>query len=248
MVVDGRALEPTYAGRGMPGAWTWLGGSAQSISKGVRVLSTDFHGVSDPAYTRAGELAFGRRLGNDQVVVAVGDRQGPFLDDLVSSIVVSRDGEHLAYVGKKGDAFVEVRDQMPGRTFAAKRPAAIVPWIGMSEAGRLAYSIVLGGAEFKAGRSARALRRVVVDGVAGPEYDALGITPALTGATGEPLAYVVIGAEGRQDRLVLNGRETRLYDDVIGGSIRFLPPSGVEFVARQGRQLLHVRIDPATGS
>jgi hypothetical protein len=243
IVVDGKVLEPSYAGRGMLGGWTWLGGAARFIAKGLRRLSPDFHGVSDPEYSGSGELAFGYRLEDGQITVRAGDRQGPMLDDLVSPIVVSPDGEHLAYVGRKGDAFVEVRDGTPGASFPAKRDIAVVPWIGFSTSGRLAYSTVQGGAEFKAGRSDRALRRVIVDGVADPEYDALAITPAVISASGEQRAYVVVGAERNRDRFVLNGRESGLYDDIASGSINFVPPAGVELVARRQRRLLHVTIE-----
>ena len=104
------------------------------------------------------------------------------------------------------------------------------------------YSQVRGGGEFKVGRSERALRRIVVDGGADPEYDALGITPCVINSSGQT-AYVVVGAEGKRDRFVLNGRESGLYDDIVSGSINFLPPAGVEFVARQERRLLHVTIE-----
>jgi hypothetical protein len=243
MVVDGKVLEPSYEGRGMLGSWTWLGGTGRVIAKGLRRLSPDFHGVSDPEFTGSGEVAFGQRLGDGQVTVRVGDRTGPMLDDLASWIVVSADGEHIAYVGRKEDVFVEVRDQTPGATFSAKRDVAVVSWIGMSEGGHLTYSTVRGGAEFKGGRSARALRQVIVDGVAGAEYDALGITPCRISKSGEQHAYVVVGAEGNRDRFVLNGRESGLYDDIVSGSINFVPPAGAEFVARRERRLVHVNIE-----
>ena len=73
-----------------------------------------------------GEVVFGQRLGDGQVIVRVGDRPGPVLDDLVSSIVVSADGQHVAYVGKREDSFVEARDQAPGPSFPAKRDVAVV--------------------------------------------------------------------------------------------------------------------------
>ena len=243
MVVDGKSLEPSYTGRGMLGGWTWLGGKGQLISKGLKSLSVDFHGLSDPVFTAKGELAFGLRLGEGRVTVRVGDREGPMFDDILSSILVASEGEHIAYVAKKEEAFVEVRDQQPGPTFPAKRAVAAVRWIAMTESGRLSYELVRGGAEFKEGRSQRALRRVVLDGVEGPEYDALGVTTFRLSETSDQYAYIVVGAEGTRDRLVLNGHESKLYDDIVAGSLTFVPPTGARFVARQERRLLRVTID-----
>jgi len=243
IVIDGTAVEPSFTGRGMLGGWTWLGGKGLSIVKGLKRLSTDFHGVSDPDFNGRGELVFGHRLASGQVAVRVGNDDGPTFDDLTSPIAIGPESEHIAYVGRKGDAFVEVRDQTPGVTFSAKRDIAMVAWIGLSKGGHLTYSTVLGGGEFKAGRSQRALRRVVFDGVAEAEYDAFGITPCLISIGGEQHVYVVTGADGTRDRLVVNGRETGLYDDVVSGSLNMLPPTGVEFVVRQERRLLLVTVD-----
>ena len=241
IVVDGTPPAQTYVGRGMPGTWRALLGQVQWIVKGVKALSTDFHGVSDPEYTAKGELVFGQRLADNRVVVSIGNRPGPAFDDIVSPIMVAPDGEHVVYVGKQGDSFVEVRDQTPGASFPAKRDVAFVPWIAMTKNGRLMYEIVRGGAEFKAGRSKRAERRVVVDGAAGPEYDALGMACQLSDAD-QQYACAVLGADGNRARIVVNGQEGKPYDEIVAGSIRFLPTGGVEFIARQDQRILRVTI------
>jgi hypothetical protein len=241
VVVDGTVREPTYTGKGIAGSWTYLFGTGRSIAKGLRSLSADFHGVSDPVFIGRNELLFARRLGDGHVVVG-DDESAPRFEDVVSDIAVSSDGEHVAYVGKEGNAFVEVRDGKPGARMPIAREVAFVPWTVITPSGRLAYEVAQGGSEFKAGRTRRALRRVMLDGIAGREYDALGIVCRLDDAE-RPPACVVVGAEGNRDRLIVNGLESRLYDEIVPGSVAFLSSTTVEFIARQERRILRVTME-----
>jgi hypothetical protein len=242
IVVDGELLETTYPGRGMLGGWTYLLGSGQYISKGLKALSADFHGISDPHFTVAGELVFGQRLGDGRVVVAVGDTRGPAFDDIVSPVLVTGVRPGLAYVAKQGDAFIEVRDQVVGPSFPAKRDVTFVQWIAVTPQGRLMYELVRGGGEFKAGNTRRALRRLVVDGVAGPEYNALGIACRWSADERHQLCRIE-GADRDRHRIVLDGLEgSLLYDDVSPASIEFPEEAATRFIARRGRHILHVTI------
>jgi hypothetical protein len=243
IVLDGKELDIKFRGRALLGAWTWLGGGGQWMAKGYRHFSVDFHGVSDPEFTSRGELIFARRIDEKQVTVQVGDRSGPPLEALVSPIVTAADGDHVTYVGRVGAALVEVRDGELGTRIPTTRDFAVVEWLGQRD-GRVLYAIAQGGGQFQRGETRRALRRVVTDGVSGPEYNALNIPPCRFGDRGAPQACIVIGAEGERDLLLVNNRETPLYDTILWRSVTFQPSGGVEFIAWRSRRIVGVTIDP----
>jgi hypothetical protein len=193
-------------------------------------------------YTADGDLIYARRLGPGNVVVLNGGVAGPGFDDVVSPILTNDEGTHIAYVARRGDSFVEVRDQQAGPSFPGKRELSFVSWISMNEEGtHLAYSIVRGGKRFEQGHTRRALRRIVIDGTAGPEYDALNLVPGGFGKDTRHYFYAVRGAQGDRDRIVFDGLEGPLYDDVFTGPARFLDDEQtIEFFARQGGRFLRV--------
>ncbi len=239
MVVDGK-VAGEYEGRGFGGGWQSMFGQTTEISTGLRDLSPDFHGVSTPLYTKEGKLVYAGRRGEDNVVVMVDGNAGPVFEDIVSPIGISENG-HIAYVGKQGESFIEVRDQKSGASFPGKRTESFVAFLMISDDGdHLAYEIVRGGSAFKEGRTSRALRRVVIDGKAGTEYDAQGISDLSLRAEGARYHYIVIGAERDRDRLVFNGLETKLYDNVFRGTPEFLDDQTLEFVAQDGQRFVKV--------
>lgn len=172
LVVDGSA-EGSFEGSGYGGFWKGAAGVREEIVTGLRVFTPNFHGLSNPAFTSEGELVYAARRGEGDVAVFVRDKAGPGFQEIVSPVIFTTDEKHFAYIAQDGEEFVEVRDNQPGSKFAGKRTLSFVGWITISEDGKhLAYSIVRGGGQFAQGRTNRALRRVVVDGQTGPEYDA----------------------------------------------------------------------------
>jgi len=240
MILDGQAVA-TYEGRGMAGAWTALGGSTQVMTRGVRELSADFHGISTPQFNPEGKLVYAARRDKGDVAVFAGTDAGPGFDEILSPVVFSEDSRHFAYVAKRGEDFVEVRDNTPGRAFSAgKRGPTDVQWIAMSgDATHLAYQAVSGGAQFKAGNTPRALRSVIIDGQAGPEYDAKNLVAFRFDAGAHHYSYAVLGAKGDRDLMNVDGHESRVYDAVAYP--RFLEDKqAVTFVARDGTRFLRV--------
>ncbi len=240
IVVDGQNFA-TFEGKGFGGCWQGLFGVNQQIVTGPHVLRPDFHGVSDPRYTKEGKLIYAGRSGEGHVNVYLDGSPGPDFEDIVSPIGTSSDGKHIAYLGKQGDSFVEVRDQKPGATFPGKRELSLVELLTINDDGsHLAYEIVRGGNQFKQGTTTRALRRMVVDGQAGPEFDALDIDHFWFSSDGSHHSYEVIGAAGDRDRVVFDGVETKLYDSVFRNSTKRVDETTIEFVARDGRRFLRV--------
>jgi len=240
LVVDGQTVQ-TYDGRGFGGGWAGVFGPQETMVTGVRSLSPDFHGVSDPQYTPEGKLVYAARRGESDVVVFTDGTAGPSFEDIVSSIIVTSDGKHSFYVAKRGESFVEVRDQQPGASFPGKREVSFVGVVMMTKDGsHFAYEIVRGGKMFKAGGTSRALRRLVLDSQAGPEYDALGMRDIWFSENGKHSSYLVVGAEGNKDRVIFDGLEGKLYDSVFRGSIKAIDERNIEFVAQDGQRFLRV--------
>jgi hypothetical protein len=240
IVVDGQ-ITATYEGSGFGGGWQGIFGESAQILTGVRSLFPDFHGVSEPQYASDGTLVYAARQGQANVAVLVNNVPGPVFEDIVGPVAITADAKHIAYVGKRGDDFVEVRDNKPGASFPAKRELAFVQFIILSKDGaHLAYEIVRGGTRYKAGATPRAQRNIVIDGQAGKIYDALGLADPVFNLDSKYFAYVVRGAEGSRDRIVFNGLEGSLYDDVFYGTLKFMDEQSIDFIARNGQRFLRV--------
>lgn len=240
VVVDGR-ISGTYDGKGLGGTWQGLFGTSQQIITGPRHLFPDFHGVSDVQYTPDDKLIYAGRQGEGNVTVFLDGSPGPGFEDIVSYIVISADGKHIAYLAKKGESFVEVRDQVPGPSFPGKRELSFVDTVAMSKDGsHLAYEIVRGGNQFKQGTTRRALRRMVIDGKAGPEYDSNALSHFRFSVDGTHYFYEIYGAVGDRDRVVFDGIDSKIYDTVFRNSTKFVDETSIEFVAQDGRRFLRV--------
>jgi hypothetical protein len=148
-------------------------------------------------------------------------------------------------LGKKGESFIEVRDQVAGPGFPGKREVSFVETMAMSKDGsHLAYEIVRGGNQFKEGRTLRALRRVVIDGKAGPKYDSNDLNHFRFGADGTHYFYEVYGAVGDRDRVIFDGIDSKICDTVFRNSTKFIDETSIEFVAQDGRCFLRVLDTP----
>src|SRR6266478_632977 len=240
-VVDGQSAQ-AHEGRGFGGGWAGVFGPQETMVTGVRSLLPGFHGVSDPLYTSEGKLVYAARLGEGSgVAVFIDGTAGPIFEDVVSSVVVTSDRKHSFYVAKRGESFIEVRDQQAGPSFPGKRDLSFVGIMMMTKDGsHAAYEIVRGGRAFKAGGTNRALRRLVLDSQAGPEYDALGLRDIWFSENGKHSSYLVLGAEGNRDRVIFDGLEGKLYDSVFRGSVKAIDERSIEFVAQNGSQFLRV--------
>lgn len=242
LILDGQP-KGSFEGKGFGGFMKAMGGVQEDIVRGVRSFTPDFHGLSDPDFNPEGKLVYAARREKGDVAVFVGAEAGTGFDEIVSPIIFTPDAKHFAYIAQDGDDFVEVRDNQPGAKFPGKRKVSFVSWIATSEdAAHLAYEIVRGGSQFQAGRTNRALRRVVIDGQAGPEYDALGLSAFRFIKGAGHYGYEVHGAEGNRDRVVVDGHESKLYDSVFSGSLDYdTDNKSFSFVARDSEKFLLVR-------
>jgi hypothetical protein len=238
LVLDGSVVQHGE-GAGFGGGVSGLF-QTQMLRTGIVDFFAHVHGFSDSQFDQAGKLIYARYQGEDSVVVFIDEKHGPSFSEVVSSIITTADGKHFAYVGLRGGQFIEVRDNVPGKSFDAGRRVAFVPWIQISpDAAHLAYELVLGGAQFEAGRTAKALRRVMIDGEAGPEYDALSLQP-LVFQEGNHYGYEIVGADGKKDRVLIDGRESRLFDGVVINTLKVDSKGRAEFYAIDNNKFLKV--------
>lgn len=237
IVVDGKIVA-TYGGAHMRGGW-W---AAEKLKEGVRRLEPDAHGVSDPVLAEDGTVFYAARRGEKDFVVFANGVAGPSFEDIVSPVAIAPDGRHFAYVAKRGDSFIEVRDHKTGPSYPSKATISLVPWISMSRDGtHLAYEIDRGGHIFRAGRGDMAWRRVVVDGQA-PEYHALSLTGFEFSPDGKHYHYQVEagGPDHHQNWIVFDGVEAQKYDIIFYDITKFVAAQTIEFIAQQGHRFLRV--------
>jgi hypothetical protein len=248
IVKDGQTIA-TYEGKGMAGSWSALGGSTETMVGGIHDLTTDFHGVSTPEFDPNGKLVYAARRDKGDVAVFQGSDAGPGFDEILSPIIFTEDSQHFAYVARRGQDFVEVRDNGSILAIhAGKRGATSVGWIAISlDASHLAYETISGGRYFKAAGTLRAYRTAIVDGQSGPDYNALGLADFGFDPDSHHFFYAVIGAEGDRDLVNIDGHESRIYDAVA--NTRYMPDGKtIAFVARDGSRFLRVTfaLSPAT--
>jgi len=103
----------------------------------------------------------------------------------------------------------------------------------------------VGGEKFFHGGTTRALRRVIVDGQAGKDFDALEIDLEFS-PDSRHVVYGVRGGVGdNKSMVVIDGQEGKLYDDVIGGAFRSAQGNDSSqdafmYIARAGRKFFRV--------
>lgn len=159
--------------------------------------------------------------------------------------VISEVGDHLGWVewdvrARAWVGFVDGHSRasapgVPERSNSASH-------VTLSHDGsRLAFVQVAGKGMFLAGTNPWALRRVVATDLEGQTYDALEIANLRFSDDGKHLAYEVHGAKGLKalgsvnypGLVVLDGVPGPVYSDVMPGSLRFVRPDAIQYVARR---------------
>jgi WD40-like Beta Propeller Repeat len=240
VVLDGRPGQ-SYEGSGMADALTTVVlGEIQAAPKGVLVMLTAFFGVSGPAFSPDGKAAYAVRRGKGDVVAMLSEDAGPALDELLSPILFSSDAKHSAYIGARGDSFLEVRDNQPGKTFPIGARVGVVDWGVMSSDGsRFAYELVRGGVDYMNRATTRARRSVVLDSQPGREYNASSIGMLLFSGDQRHYLYPVARIDGKYDLVVADGTESKPYDEITDLHISSDGNSAI-FLARDSSHLLRV--------
>lgn len=250
VIVDS-AAGPVYEGQpvesGVVAVGAALGGGPEkSLIKGVRPrLSARSHGVSSPTMSPDGEhIAYAARRGDGDYIVLLDDEPGPSFKRNACNPAFSPDGK-LFYVGVEEEKLVLVVNGTATKEFAWKGIDACSNFLFTPDSAHFAYAALQGGGSFETGYTSRAKRRVFLDGEAGKEYDAKGLTDLtlFPGTHETHLSYAVHDVEesGRDvSFVVLDGQEGKRYDSVMPDSLRFSDERTVTFLARRERTFLRV--------
>jgi WD40-like Beta Propeller Repeat len=161
---------------------------------------------------------------------------------VLSGPVLSDVGEHVGWVewDAKAETWVGFVDGQPrGTAPSVPRRSNSAEHLTLSRDGsRLAFVQVAGGGG-SSQLDVHALHRVVATGLEDKPYDAIGLTNLRFSDDGKHLAYEVHGAKGLAVRgrgyaglVVLDGVPGRVYSEVMSGTMRFVGPNAVRYVAR----------------
>src|SRR5208282_1019338 len=214
VVVDGKVIA-SYEGLGFA--------QAERLPGVAPILFAGPDGVSDPFFLEDGRLVYAARRGKNDFAVFVDGVPGPSFEFLSGLIAVAQHGKHIAYVGFRSGSFVEVLDQRPGRSIPQQLRGEFSGGVVLSDdAAHIGFWLATRGYYIETGTPQRGKRHMVVDGQAGPTYDALEIRNFQFSSDGQHHAYLVSGAKGDRDLVVFDGLASPLYDNVIHRSLRFL--------------------------
>jgi hypothetical protein len=230
-------------------AWMNAGERILFPAAGVRPwFNPRWHGVSTPAMTRDGmHVAYAARKGDKEYVVVIDDVEGPSFEGVPCGPTYGSDGK-LYYTAFEAGKLITIVDEKRVSELAWKSDkwgdndgcSALLAW----EGGHWGYMTEQGGNQYFSGQTTRAKRTMVVDGQAGPEYDAVAVSAVHTQLSGGAFhfSYEVHENKASNDAsfVVLDGQEGRQYDAIFIGSSEFLGDKTVTFVARSGRRFVRV--------
>jgi hypothetical protein len=217
-------------------------GPQEYINGGVHDMLADFYGVSTPRFDAEGKLSYAISRGRGDNAMVVDGKEGPGFERILSPVAFSSGGAHFVYLAQSNEEFVEVRDNQAGKTYSLSKMKGRfleVPWFVLTDDGsQIAFEIVSGGQMFHAG-GLRALRSVVIDGKAGPEYDVLAIDDFETSSDAHHFCYGVYGTKEGRALVNVDGHESRTYNLV--GELQISDKTKrVKFVAVDDKKLLRV--------
>ena len=250
-VVDGEEQSPfrevlggdmySYLGArfGQQGPEQFFGGDALDEEMETRWI---------PVYTAGGRLFYFTKRDDDWMVVVDGEEHAGHR--YVGLVLETRGGEHLVYMAYDDETgYVEIWDGEPLRSHALEKGYAVSAMVSSKDGQRVAIAIRKGGFGFSVlGRTKRARRRWIIDGEMGKEYDVPRIETLEFGPDSRHVAYVVErlkidGMKGEKSLVVLDGVESRPYDQVAAESVSFTDEGHLTYVVRDGSEVYRVVVD-----
>jgi hypothetical protein len=244
VVIDGTAgaaLDGRQIGSLLKSAAT--GSTPRLILGYFQQLDSETYGVSSPVFSPDSmRVAYGARRGKDDSAVMLDGEAGATYPSILAGPAFSADSRHIASIVAGKDAPMLVVD---GATVPSGAPDDTDFFYGLTFAPdhrRVAYVGVKGGSLYDQGFTVRARRRVYVDGVAGPEYNARALTRLQFTVYGRHLLFVTSGVSENSRTVafvVADGAEGKRYD-YIYGDIR-VEGASFSYTAQAGRKFLRVR-------
>jgi hypothetical protein len=221
-------------------------GSTPQIFTGyLRQFWVDTHGVSIPVFSPDGaRVAHAVRRDKDGTVLVLDGELGPAFPSIIAGPVFSPDNRHVAVAISENETKALVVDGANVGRGPSGGTDFITDLTFAPDNQRVAYIGTTGGSMWEQGQTARARRRVYVDGVAGPEYDVPYLGGLEFSVDGKHVAYIVSGlSEGSRTVtfVVVDGREGKRYDDIFGRPRFDDDRRAIRYTAQSGRKFYSVR-------
>jgi hypothetical protein len=208
------------------------------------VVDPDWYGVGTPVFSPDSKrVAYAAKRGaKDFVIVLDGKiQEWPHAEHILTGPVFSPDSEHLVYLAQDGGLSMVVVDGVaknkePANTYNFAESLTYTPQ------GKPVYVAGIGGDSYRRRETNKARRRVVVDGVAGKEYNCDAIENLLVSPDGKHVAYTVLSGSflGKKTTVVLDGQEGKPYDDFFPDSMRFTEGASLTYIAGDERGYFRV--------
>lgn len=241
-IIDGTA-GPDFEGKQIGSLLSSMAtGSTPHLARGYfPQLFADTHGLTAPVFSPDGKrVAYAARPAKDRAAVFVDGQESPAYPSVLDGPVFSPDSQHVAVViGDAGATSLVVDGTKVGRPSTGELDF-VAGLLFSPDSRRVAYVSVKGGDWYARGYTVRARRRVYVDGVAGPEYDALFLGPVVFTADGRHVIYIVEGlsvSSKNVSLVVVDGVEGKHFDYVYGLPRITSDGGSIEYVAQTGRKL-----------
>ena len=213
-----------------PGILEFAVGIFLAYDENSRIYPLSFSYLSNPFFAYVAGGPNGQRM-------VINGRFGPLYKEIEQG-VLSVDGQHCAYVAKKGEKWLVVLDGQEGPEYDKIGKFGFFELIFSEDGERFAYAaqkgekwvIVLDGREspeydeignyvfsadsrhFASEVEQGGRGWIVLDGRDGPKYDTIAFGKLRLSADGRRTVYVV--KKGKKERIVVDGQEGQEYDDI----------------------------------
>jgi len=208
------------------------------------VVDPDWYGVGTPVFSPDSKrVAYAAKRGaKDFVIVLDGKiQEWPHAEHILTGPVFSPDSEHLVYLAQDGGLSMVVVDGVaknkePANTYNFAESLTYTPQ------GKPVYVAGIGGDSYRRRETNKARRRVVVDGVAGKEYNCDAIENLLVSPDGKHVAYTVLIGSFRGDKttVVLDNQEGKPYEEFFPDTMRFTEGASLTYIAGDERGYFRV--------
>lgn len=208
------------------------------------VVDADWYGVGTPVFSPDSKrVAYAAKRGaKDFVIVLDGKiQEWPHAEHILTGPVFSPDSEHLVYLAQDGGLSMVVVDGVakskePANTYNFAESLTNTPQ------GKPVYVAGIGGDSYRRKQTNKARRRVVVDGVAGKEYNCDAIENLLVSPDGKHVAYTVVtgGFRGDKTTVVLDNQEGKPYEEFFPDTMRFTEGASLTYIAGDERGYFRV--------
>ena len=241
--IDGQVIVGNAAGQVYEG--TGLGAGKLRRGIFVRGFRPHFFGVSTPVVSSDSKRVVyaARRDSNDYVVVLDGN-EGPTYERIVCGPSFN-DVDEVFYVGRKEQTLILVVEGKQKMRFEWKGVDTCSDILFTEDGDHFIYVAVQGGHLYETGLTARAKRRVFVDGQPGNSYNANAVGVLISYVSDDKVHVIYEVHDSKLNNavssfVVQDTVEGKHYDQIIFRSLDRTENNRMTYVAREGRRFYRV--------